>query len=106
MLAFPLAPRGKGETKRLGTREFGGVPAEGTMATHAIAAGAIGNEKPIVVTGERWFSPDLHVVEFARTVDPLAGEATYRLENVRREEPPPEPFRVPADYRGGDGGRR
>ncbi|MCL4762509.1 MAG: hypothetical protein KJ018_12170 [Burkholderiales bacterium] len=106
MLAFPLAPRGKGETKRLGTREFGGVPAEGTMATHTIAAGAIGNEKPIVVTGERWFSPDLHVVEFARTVDPLAGEATYRLENVRREEPPPELFRVPADYRGGDGGRR
>ncbi|HEX4883776.1 MAG TPA: hypothetical protein VFX05_06525, partial [Casimicrobiaceae bacterium] len=65
-----------------------------------IPAGTIGNEKPIVVTSERWFAPDLHVVVFARTADPRAGETTYRLVNVKRGEPPAELFRVPSDYKG------
>jgi hypothetical protein len=100
LLTMPLLPRGKGETKSLGTRDFGGIQAEGTMTTHTIAAGAIGNEKPIVVTSERWFAPDLHVVVFAKTVDPRAGETSYRLINVKREEPAADLFKVPADYKG------
>ncbi|MFO1316500.1 MAG: hypothetical protein U1F58_12930 [Burkholderiales bacterium] len=97
-LTLPLVPRGKGETKSLGTREFEGIKAEGTLTTHTIPAGAIGNEKPIVVTSERWFSPELHVVVFAKTSDPRAGETTYRLTNVKRGEPAPDLFKVPADY--------
>lgn len=102
LLALPALPRGPGETKQLGSRDFDGVRAEGTQTTHTIAAGAIGNEKPIVVTSERWFAPDLHVVVYARTTDPRAGETSYRLRNLKREEPPAEWFRVPADYRGGE----
>jgi hypothetical protein len=99
-LTLPLAPRGKGETRSLGVREFGGVRAEGTQTTHTIPAGSIGNEKAIVITSERWFSPELHVVVFAKTVDPRVGESSYRLANVTREEPPAELFKVPAGYRG------
>ena len=66
--------------------------------THTIPPGDIGNEKPIVIVSERWFSPELHVVVLARSIDPRAGETSYRLVNVKREEPPPELFRVPADY--------
>lgn len=98
-LALPVVPRGKGETKSLGTREFDGVKADGTLTTHTIPAGQIGNEKPIVVTSERWFSPDLFVVVYAKTSDPRAGDTTYRLTNVKRGEPPAELFKVPADYR-------
>jgi hypothetical protein len=98
-LTLPLLPRGKGETKPLGTREFAGVKADGTQTTHTIAAGEIGNEKPIAVTTERWFSPELHIVVFARTVDPRVGESSYRLVNVKREDPPAELFKVPAEYR-------
>lgn len=98
-LTLPLLPRGKGETKSLGTREFDGIKADGTLTSHTIPAGQVGNEKPIVVTSERWFSPELHVVVFARTSDPRAGETTYRLTNVKRGEPPAELFKVPADYR-------
>jgi len=97
-LTLPLVPRGKGETKSLGTREFEGIKADGTLTTHTIAAGAIGNEKPIVVTSERWFSPELHVVVFAKSSDPRAGETTYRLTNIKRAEPAPDLFRIPADY--------
>jgi hypothetical protein len=98
-LTLPLLPRGKGETKPLGTRDFGGVKAEGTQTTHTIPAGEIGNEKPIVITSERWFSPELHVVVFARTVDPRVGETSYRLANLKREEPSADLFKVPADFK-------
>jgi hypothetical protein len=98
-IAMPLLPAGKGERKSLGTRDFDGVKADGTQTTQTIPAGEIGNEKPIVITSERWFSPDLQLVVFARTRDPRAGETTYRLTNLKRGEPPAELFRVPADYR-------
>ena len=98
-LALPLLPRGKGDTQSLGTREFEGVKADGTMTTHTIPAGEIGNEKAIVITSERWFSPELHVVVYAKNSDPRTGDTIYRLANLRRGEPPPEWFRVPADYR-------
>lgn len=105
-LTLPMLPRGKGETKSLGTRDFDGVKAEGTMTSHTIPAGEIGNEKPIVVTSERWFSPDLFIVVYAKTSDPRAGETTYRVTNVKRGEPPAELFRVPPDYRPRGEGRK
>ena len=98
-IAMPLATEGKGLQKSLGTRDFDGVRADGTQTTHTIPAGAIGNEKPIVITRERWFSPELQLVVYVRNVDPRAGETTYRLTNLRRGEPPAELFRVPDDYR-------
>jgi len=105
---MPLMPRGKGERQALGTRDFEGVKAEGTRISHTIPAGAIGNEKPIVIATERWFSPELNVVVFAKTTDPRAGETTYRLTGIKRGEPPAGLFRVPEDYRmrgGGDSGK-
>jgi hypothetical protein len=98
-LMLPMVPRGKGETKSLGSREFDGIKADGTMTSHTIPAGEIGNEKPIVVTSERWFSPELHIVVFAKTSDPRAGETIYRLTNVRKGEPSADMFKVPADFR-------
>jgi len=98
-LTLPMLPRGKGDTKNLGSREFDGVKADGTQTTYTIAAGEIGNEKPIVVTSERWFSPEYNVVVYAKQSDPRIGDTIYRLANFRRGEPPPELFKVPADYR-------
>jgi hypothetical protein len=105
-LTLPILPRGKGETKSLGTREFEGIKAEGTMTSHTIPAGQIGNEKPIVITSERWFSPELFIVVYAKTSDPRAGETIYRVTNVKRGEPAADLFKVPADYRTRGEGRR
>ncbi len=43
----------------LGKQEFEGVEAEGTRTTFTIPAGEIGNERPIEVVNERWYSPEL-----------------------------------------------
>ena len=82
----------------LGTQSIEGVPAQGTRITRTIAAGAIGNEQPIVITTETWYSPDLKVLVLSKTEDPRMGETTYKLTNIQRSEPPPDLFEVPADY--------
>jgi hypothetical protein len=98
-LALPDVPRDKGVTEVLGTRDFDGVKAEGKRTTHTIPAGAIGNEKPIAIVSERWFSPELNVVVLSRNADPRSGETVYRLTNVKRGEPPADLFKIPADYK-------
>jgi len=76
-----------------------GVMAEGTRATITIPAGAIGNQSPIEIVSERWYSPELQTVIFSRRADPRFGETTYRLTNIVRAEPAAELFQVPADYK-------
>jgi|CXWL01.1.fsa_nt_gi hypothetical protein len=86
-------------TEELGTRDFEGVSAEGTRKTTIIPAGAIGNERPIEIVYERWFSKDLGLVVFSRNNDPRFGEQTYKLTNIIRSEPDPSLFSVPTEYR-------
>ncbi|HYU99184.1 MAG TPA: hypothetical protein VE977_10180 [Pyrinomonadaceae bacterium] len=82
----------------LGKQAIEGVEAEGTRNTLEIPAGEIGNERPIEIVFERWYSPDLQVVVMTKHSDPRFGETTYRLTNINRSEPAGELFQVPADY--------
>ena len=82
----------------LGTQEIAGVQAQGTRTTETIPAGKIGNEKPIVITDERWYSPDLQVDVMVKHSDPRMGDVVYQLTNINREEPDASLFQVPADY--------
>lgn len=85
-------------TQSLGTRTIEGLQAEGTRTTRTIAAGAVGNVKPIDVVTERWHSKDLQMDVLITRQDPRNGDTTYRLSNVVRAEPPADLFTVPADY--------
>jgi hypothetical protein len=85
-------------TKDLGSRDFGGIRAEGRLRSYEIPAGAIGNRNPIVVSDETWTAPDLQVTVYTKHSDPRSGDVVFRLENVRREEPAAALFTVPADY--------
>jgi hypothetical protein len=82
----------------LGTQTINGVSAEGTRYTHTIPTGQIGNDKPISVVNERWYSPDLQVVVKSTRTDPRFGTTTYTLTNVQRQEPAATLFVVPSDY--------
>ena len=94
-------------TQSLGTQTVNGVNAEGTLITHTIPAGQIGNAQPITVTFERWYSPELQVVVKSTRNDPRFGTTTYNLTNIQRSEPAAAMFTVPSDYtvtEGGPGG--
>jgi hypothetical protein len=84
--------------ENLGQQFMEGVTVEGTRTTMTIPAGGIGNELPITIVSEQWFSPELKVLVMSRQSDPRFGEKTYRLTNISRDEPAPELFEVPADY--------
>jgi hypothetical protein len=83
----------------LGNQLIEGVSADGTRVTKTIPAGAIGNERPIDIVSERWYSSDLHVVVMSKQTNPMVGETTYRLTNINRSEPTHSLFEVPADYK-------
>jgi hypothetical protein len=82
----------------LGKQVFDGVEADGTRTTFTIPAGEIGNERPIEVVNERWYSPELQMVVMSRHTDPRFGETIYRLTNISRSEPAKSLFEVPAGY--------
>jgi hypothetical protein len=92
------------KSEPLGTQTFDGVVADGTRSTVTIPAGQIGNERPIDIVSERWFSPDLKTLVLSRQSDPRFGETTYRLSNIVRGEPDPSLFEVPSDYQILEGG--
>ena len=89
----------------LGTQTIDGVVAEGTRTTHTIPAGQIGNEKPLQVVSERWYSADLQIVLKSTRTDPRFGTTTYTVTNLQRTEPAATLFAVPADYTVQAGGR-
>jgi hypothetical protein len=97
---LPPEPQKKLEekTESLGTKSFDGVDAEGTRTSFTIPAGDIGNDRPITVVSERWFSKDLQIVVMTRHSDPRFGENTYQLTNMNRTEAAHSLFEVPAGY--------
>jgi hypothetical protein len=97
-LLLVAGPTGQGVTTALGSKDFDRVRADGSRTTWTIPAGKIGNEKPIDVVSERWYSPELLLVLSSRYFDPRRGETTYRLASLKRGEPNASLFQVPADY--------
>lgn len=102
--ALPLPPLGAAATplasatEDLGQQVLEGVLARGTRRTQTIPAGAFGNERPIQIVADQWYSPDLEAVVSSRNYDPRVGETSYRLVNVVRGEQSPDLFVVPQGY--------
>jgi hypothetical protein len=86
------------QKESLGTRTISGISAEGTRYTRTIPAGQIGNEKPITIVRETWYSPALQMMVMIKRSDPRFGDTTYTLTNIQRSEPPANLFTVPTDY--------
>lgn len=86
-------------TENLGDQTIEGIHVTGTRVTTTIPAGKMGNEKPIKVTSERWYSPELKVTVMTKHEDPWAGELKTEFQNVNSSEPDPSLFTVPADYK-------
>lgn len=94
----PGPPRKPAEPVSLGEKTIDGLRVQGSRTEFQIPAGEMGNELPITISSEQWFSPELGVVVASTHRDPLVGETTFRLEHIVREEPDPSLFAIPADY--------
>jgi hypothetical protein len=98
----PMA-RGRGNqnvrTESLGRQIVEGVQADGSRTTLTIPAGEVGNENPIQVVTETWYSPDLQAFVVRKRSDPRSGESVTRYTNISRSEPPRIMFEAPADFK-------
>ena len=57
-------------------------PVDDRKVTRTIPAGAIGNQFPIVVISERWYSSALDLLVEDTHTDPRFGTTTYQLSNI------------------------
>jgi hypothetical protein len=99
--------RGPGTVEKtsLGSQTIEGVVVNGTQSVLTIEAGAIGNDQPIRIVSEEWYSPDLKTVVLSKKSDPRFGDVVYQLTQINRAEPDPTLFQVPSNYTITDGGR-
>jgi hypothetical protein len=94
--ATPAIRRKTGEP--LGKQMIEGVNAEGTRNVETIEAGKIGNDRPIQVTNENWYSEELQVTVLTKHSDPRTGDETFRMTNIQRGEPGAYLFQPPSGY--------
>ncbi len=85
--------------EQLGAKTINGLQATGTRVTRTIPAGKIGNENPIQVVTERWYSTDLQLPLTTTHTDPMMGTVTTNLTNISRIPPDASLFQVPSDYK-------
>ncbi|MFN0121244.1 MAG: hypothetical protein ACKV2V_12160 [Blastocatellia bacterium] len=88
----------QGTTVSLGKQMIEGVMCEGERTTMTIAPGSIGNDLPINIVSEEWYSPELQVFVMTKQSDPRHGETTYRLTSINRGEQARALFEVPSHY--------
>ncbi len=85
-------------TETLPDQVIEGLTVHGKRVTSTIAAGAIGNDQPIAMIMETWYSPDLQMVVLSKHSDPRVGDTVTALTGVSRAEPAPSLFQVPAGF--------
>jgi len=91
-----MLKRNTGES--LGKQMVEGVNAEGIREVSTIVAGAIGNDRPLQVSTESWYSEELKMNIMSKRSDPRTGDESFRLTNIRRSEPGAYLFQSPAGY--------
>lgn len=85
-------------TVDLGKRNIGMLEIHGKMVTATIPADKIGNSQPLSVTVEMWVAVQEKIIVKQVEKNPLTGERTIELTNIRAEEPDPTLFQIPEGY--------
>lgn len=95
----PNAPRTSINKTPLGKRIIEGVEADGAKTVQTIPAGAVGNDRPIEIISEVWYSNELKTDVLRKHNDPRYGETSFKLTSIIRGEQPRTLFEPPSDYK-------
>lgn len=95
------SPGGKSVLRResIGSKTFDGLAVDGTRETLTFAPETFGNDKPVVVTKDYWYSPRLQVNLLVTRNDPRNGTQRLEVTELKLGEPGTEWFTVPDGYR-------
>jgi uncharacterized protein YecT (DUF1311 family) len=87
------------ERESIGAKTLDGLQAQGTRETLTFAPGSFGNDKPVVVTKEYWYSPQLQVNLTVTRMDPRNSTQHLEMQDLKLGDPGADWFRVPDGYR-------
>ncbi len=93
-------PAGRGAMRResLGSSLLSGVEAVGSRETTVLNPGAVGNDRPLSLTHEFWYSPRLGINLVEKRSDPRHGTVTITVNNISLSEPDAGYFGVPTGF--------
>lgn len=83
----------------LGTQVLDNLTIHGQRITSTIPTSVSGADKLLVVTHEYWYSEDLHLNMIIKHHDPRTGDQILNVRQVNRDDPDPQLFQVPSDYK-------
>ncbi len=82
----------------LGESDVAGLPVKGTRETITIAAGANGNDQPMVSVREFWYSAQLGVNLRSRLEGPAMGRQVFTVTELTTQEPETRFFALPEGF--------
>jgi hypothetical protein len=98
----PAGPRANGTRyltrESLGNNTLDDLSVVGTVETLTINAGIVGNDRPLTITREFWYSSDLQINLSVTRNDPREGRQVIKLVDLTRSEPDPALFELPAEF--------
>jgi hypothetical protein len=83
----------------LGLSSTEGQETHGYRETTTFNPGVMGNDKPMDVTREFWYSARLAVNLISIVDEPMTGKQVFTVKELSTSEPDPSFFEVPADYK-------
>ena len=97
----PQSPPAKPEISReeIGTDTVEGLPVRGVRVSQTYPAGSLGNDRPLTVVTEYWYSETLRLNLLTKRSDPRYGEQTVRVTELVRQEPDAAMFAIPDEYK-------
>jgi hypothetical protein len=95
---FKESAQATAKTEPLGPQTIEGLSTEWTRTTRTIPPQEIGNENPINIVSQHWYSADLQMDVKSTHSDPRFGDTTYTLTNIQQTEQDASLFKVPSDY--------
>ncbi len=86
-------------SESLGSSTIDDLEVQGTRETRTFNAGAFGNDRPVAVTKEFWYSPRLQINLVVTRNDPRNGDQKIQVTDLSLSEPDPARFAPPQGYK-------
>jgi hypothetical protein len=90
--------KGKLTREDLGKNTLEGLEVVGTRETVTFDANAFGNNHPLAITKEFWYSQRLGINLLVKRVDPRHGTQIFSVSDIKLAAPDPATFQLPQGY--------
>jgi len=85
--------------ENIGSDSIEGLPVRGVRISQTYPPGALGNDRPLTIVTESWYSEDLKINLLTKRTDPRYGVQTVRVTELARQEPDAALFAISDEYK-------